>query len=196
MTDPLAFALAVLALLATPGPTNTLLAASGAGAGLRRSARLIPAEIGGYLLAILSVMALVGPALTPGSHARTALELAAGAWLALSAVRLWREAGSGFSGAPSPIGPARVFVTTLLNPKALVFAVVVFPAGPAGAVAAASLLFAALVAVVGTGWILVGRALANGRMPVLAPRSIHRAAALVLAAFASMAAGSAFAGIL
>ena len=41
MTDPFAFALAVLALLGTPGPTNTLLATAGAAAGWRRSLRLL-----------------------------------------------------------------------------------------------------------------------------------------------------------
>ena len=61
MTEPLAFILAVLGLLATPGPTNTLLAASGAAVGLRRSLHLIPAEVSGYLCSILALALVLGP---------------------------------------------------------------------------------------------------------------------------------------
>src|SRR5271166_5453528 len=59
--DSLTFAAAALSLLATPGPTNTLLATSGAEVGLRRSLPLLGAELGGYLLAILLLRALIGP---------------------------------------------------------------------------------------------------------------------------------------
>src|SRR6516165_2698984 len=55
------FVVAAVSLLVTPGPTNTLLATSGASAGLRRSAHLLVAELGGYLLAIALLRALLGP---------------------------------------------------------------------------------------------------------------------------------------
>ena len=61
MTEMSAFALAAIALLAVPGPTNTLLAASGAAIGLRPSLRLIPAEISGYLVAIGYLLAVLQP---------------------------------------------------------------------------------------------------------------------------------------
>jgi len=52
MTDPILFAFAVIAILATPGPTNALLATAGAANGLRRSLPLVPAELAGYVIAI------------------------------------------------------------------------------------------------------------------------------------------------
>ena len=45
------FLAVVVTILLTPGPTNTLLAAAGAGVGWRRGVRLIPMETLGYWLA-------------------------------------------------------------------------------------------------------------------------------------------------
>ena len=61
MTDVLIFVLGALALLATPGPTNTLLATSGATRGMRPSLPLLRGETAGHLSAILILRLLVGP---------------------------------------------------------------------------------------------------------------------------------------
>ena len=61
MVEPLAFFLAALTLLAAPGPTNTLLAMSGAAAGLRPSLPLIGAALGGYLVSVLTLGLVLGP---------------------------------------------------------------------------------------------------------------------------------------
>jgi threonine/homoserine/homoserine lactone efflux protein len=196
MTDPVAFLLAVLALLATPGPTNTLLAASGASAGLRASLRLIPAELAGYLSAILPLVLLAGPAVAAHPGAATALKAAAALWLAISAVRLWREAGAGFATTPRPVSPARVFVTTLLNPKALVFALVVFPHDGGLPLAAATAGFAVMVVGIASSWIALGSVIAGAGGERITPRLVTRTAALALAVFATLVAGSAVAGVL
>src|SRR5689334_7026003 len=60
----LSFALPALALLAIPGPTNALLAASGVAAGPRRSAPLLIADLAGYLAAIIALRAGVAPLLS------------------------------------------------------------------------------------------------------------------------------------
>jgi threonine/homoserine/homoserine lactone efflux protein len=44
---------AVLVLLLTPGPTNSLMLLAGAERGLTGALRLIPAEVAGYLLTVL-----------------------------------------------------------------------------------------------------------------------------------------------
>jgi len=129
MVEPFGFVLAVLMLLGTPGPTNTLLAASGAVVWMGRSLRLIAAEVGGYLLAISLLISVVGPVVADHAWFGTALRLAAGAWLAYCALRLWREAASGFTLTETRISMGRMFLTTTLNPKALIFAFVIFPPG-------------------------------------------------------------------
>ena len=191
--DPIVFAFAVLALLATPGPTNTLLAASGATAGIRASIRLVPAEIAGYGVAITTLIVVAGPVIAQHPAAATGLRLAASLWLAVCAVRLWREAGTGFRAAPTPISFGRVFVTTLINPKGLIFAFTIFPPVPPADLAPWLAGFSGLVSVAAIGWIGVGGAIVRSAGAVATPRRIWRAAALGLAVFATVIAGSALA---
>lgn len=61
MADPVLYLLAVAMLLATPGPTNTLMATAGASAGIRGSLVLLLAELAGYLIAIEAIRLLLGP---------------------------------------------------------------------------------------------------------------------------------------
>lgn len=191
MDAPAAFALAVAALLVTPGPTNTLLAASGAAVGLRRSLALVPAELAGYLAAIGLLTALVGPAVAASPALGITLRLSAGAYLAWSALRLW---GAGrAAAAPAPATPARVFTTTLLNPKALVLAFAIFP-GHAFADAASG--FAAIVTVMALGWIGAGRLAGRAAGGVATPARVVRATALAQGAFATLVTGSALAAAL
>ena len=156
MEDPLLFALAVLAVLGTPGPTNSLLATAGATAGLRRSLPLIAAEAAGYTLAILTIGLLLGPVLAGAPLLATALRLAVGAYLLLLAVRLWRRGGAALA-TGAVITPRQVFVTTLLNPKAIVFALGILPfAAGQGVWPPYMLGFLVLLAAVATAWITAG----------------------------------------
>ena len=126
LTDWIPFLLAALALLAAPGPTNTLLAASGAAAGFLRSLKLLLAESAGYPIAIGVIALLIGPAIAGSPLAGTILKLVASAWLIWSAWRLWSE-GSDTLARGESVKFVHVFVTTLLNPKAIVFALVILP---------------------------------------------------------------------
>lgn len=125
MSDWVPFCLAVLALLATPGPTNTLLATSGAAAGIRRSLALIPAEIGGYLITITVLCLALGPLIQSSTHVATGLRLGCGVYILYLASKLWDEVS--VQNQDEPIGRDRVFVTTLLNPKGIIFAFVIVP---------------------------------------------------------------------
>lgn len=118
------FLLAIWGLLLTPGPTNTLVALSGASSGLMRSLRLPPVELIAYMLVVLPLV-LIGAELAAVPVVNTVLKLTASAWVMLLAVRLWHVPVAG--GAAGEITPWRVFATTLLSPKALIFGLVLLP---------------------------------------------------------------------
>ncbi len=170
--------LAILALLVTPGPTNTLMLLAGADRGFRRALRLIPAELAGYLLTVVPLTLVGAPILADHPGARAGLALAAGAWVAVLAVRLWRLPNTQDSRAA--IGAGAVFVTTLLNPKALIFGLVLLPdAGDAaGNIANFALQVGAVALLWQAGGAVLGRhgGRPGPRLPIL-----RRAASLWLA---------------
>lgn len=186
MIDPLLFLLAVATILATPGPTNTLMATAGASAARRSVWALLAAELSGYLsIIILSRLALL-PLIEIFPPAGSMLKLLVVAYLIYAAVKLWRDRirlGQG----STAIGPRLVFVTTLLNPKGLVLAVSVFPKEHPMFMAYLAA-FAILVICAGSAWFAFGRGLAAlaGRRAALLPR----AAAIALVGFAALLAFS------
>lgn len=179
----LSFAVASLMVLLTPGPTNTILAASGATMGLRRSLHLPLAEALGYALAIGLFLSLEDmlrdiPAALP------IMKGVAAAWLAWCAVKLWTQ----------PVAMAaeqrrgafwHVLWTTMLNPKAMLVATVVIPTLMPHSRASALLCFVVLSTLAGFGWTALGATL-----PVALRKHSYRAAALIVAAFSVAAAAS------
>lgn len=183
MEDPLLFALAVLAILGTPGPTNTLLATSGAAVGVRASLPLVPAEAAGYLIAVLVLGLALGPVIAASPLLAAALRLAVGGYLLLLAVRLWRSGGRAVLAAGGPVTPRQIFTTTLLNPKAVVFALGVVPFGaPRPEFHLAG--FAAMAAAVALCWIGVGAALGRAAADTGRAGAVPRVGAAAVAAFA------------
>jgi threonine/homoserine/homoserine lactone efflux protein len=148
-----AFASAVLALLLAPGPTNTLIGVAGAQGGLGRVARLLPAELLGYLTAILPLAYLGADLMAELPAAALIVKVAAAAWVMLLAVRLWHLNPSGATGA---ITARRVYLTTFLNPKALIFALVLLPAPSEPDFAARLMMFCLMVFAVALLWGFAG----------------------------------------
>lgn len=187
------FLLGATALLATPGPTNTLLATSGAGRGVVRSLPLLVGEICGYVAAILFLRAAIGPAIAAMPVFETVLRVAVAGYLLYLAVRLWRfgavtETGGG------QIGVWRVFVTTLLNPKGIIFAFTLIPAEAHGLELLSWMgILATLILSAGGLWILAGWAMARGLAGRVSGRVGYRVSALVLALMAGMVSAHAFA---
>lgn len=155
--SPYELSLAVLALLLTPGPTNSLMLLAGAERGLMRASRLIPAELAGYLATVVP-LALVGESVLqawPGL--RTAVVLAAAVWVASLALRLWRLPELAME---PTVSAKALLVTTALNPKALIFGLVLLPSGDHLAWNIG--LFAGLVVVVALLWAGLGAMLRGG----------------------------------
>lgn len=184
MQDPATFALAVLFILGTPGPTNTLLATGGAGMGVRRSLPLMLGEAAGYSLSILTIGLLLAPVIAGVPLAATVLRLVVGAYLVLLAVRLWRS-GAAFTRGAGVVTPGQVFVTTLLNPKALIFALGVVPfAHPDWPAYFAG--FLAMLAAVALCWIALGAALGRAAAATGGVRLVPRVGAAAVLGFAVM----------
>jgi threonine/homoserine/homoserine lactone efflux protein len=183
MNDPGLFTLMVLAILAIPGPTNTLLAISGGSVGMRYSLWLVPAELAGYLAAILLIGLVAGPWLAhpPWSHAvRVVIAL----YLVVLAIRLWRVHDSQ-ADARSHISPRDVLITTFLNPKAAVFATIVIPFGQKGWQWYV-LGFALIVTIMSLSWLTVGGAFARGGPMSRYHPLVFSAGSVILAIFAAI----------
>ncbi len=178
-------ALAILALLATPGPTNTLLALAGARRGMRAALPLIPVEMVAYL-AVVTPLLIWGTPLTAAlPMLRPILAGLAALWVARLAFALWRMP---VVESPQATVTARsVALTTLLNPKALVMGLVLMPSlhDPAKALA----VFALVLPPVSMVWITLGAGLLSRT-----GRWLNRGSALWLAALSLLLAARAVAG--
>ena len=185
MSDLLPFVVAVLALLATPGPTNTLMAAAGAQRGVTRSLPLLAGELVGYVIAISVWIELVGAAAAGQPMVPVVAKFIAAAFLLWSAWKLWANAGRADL-AQRGITLGRVFATTLINPKALVFAFAIFP--HVGFVARLPYLavFGVLVVGTATGWMALGTVAARSSAGLLTSSRVERITAIALAVFAAL----------
>jgi threonine/homoserine/homoserine lactone efflux protein len=194
VTEPLTFLLAVLALLATPGPTNTLLATSGASAGFGRSWYLIFAEMIGYAISVTTLALIVGPVVRTSHELSVALRIVCALFLFYSAWKLWREGAAALT-SDKPVSFRRVLVATMLNPKGIVFAFVIVPHLHLGELTAAMPYMGALmaaIALIGGAWIAGGAVLRAGARASFSPAFARRAGAVVLCVFAALITGSTF----
>lgn len=155
------FLLASLALLLAPGPTNTLLALASAQSGRMRALPLMIAELSAYFL-VVTPLALWGAAPLEAVPAlATGLRLAAAAWVAALAVRLWTLPAP--DARQAAVTWRMVFTTTLLNPKGLVFSLVLLPQGDVAALLPHMGLLAACIAGAALFWIFAGGFLSGRR---------------------------------
>ncbi|AXF17998.1 LysE family translocator [Paraburkholderia caledonica] len=188
------FAAGIVVVLITPGPTNTLLASAGLRQGLQRSLPLIAAELVGYLVSI----SVWGRFLAQAAHALpwlpALLRVAAGLYIAWLAIDMWRAAVALPDSTPRASGMRSLFIATLLNPKALLFAGTIFPAAAFAhwpAYLSAMLIFVCLLVPIALAWIAFGAALGSGKLRWLDPAKIQRGASILLGVFSLSLAWSA-----
>ena len=175
-------ALALLALLLTPGPTNTLMLVAGSEGGWPRLLRLIPVELAAYLAVIVPLALLAERVAGPMAAARPLVAVAAGLWVLYLAIRLWRPAER--TAGVTTVSARRVAVTTALNPKGVIMGVVLLPS--AGATAASLGLLVLCITVVALLWGGAGAILsrAGGVAPGIG--MMRRAASVWLAGLSVM----------
>jgi threonine/homoserine/homoserine lactone efflux protein len=169
---------ACLGLLMTPGPTNTLLTLSSAADGRSAAFRLVPAEVGGYLLMVVPLVLFGHTLLTAAPAAGTILRVAAAAWVAFLAAQLWLSASD--SVARGRVTLPKVFITTTLNPKALLFGLFLLPSVQDARMFGTVALFVLTICTASTLWICLGRLVRGGRTAV-----IRRVAAVLLSALSA-----------
>ncbi len=169
----IAFSLAVLALLAAPGPTNTLLFLGGAERGWRAAPGLVGVVVAAYL-AVLVPLGLLG---TQVLAVLPVVYVLSGLWVAWLAWRLWWPKGAGPQQAVTARG---VLVTTLLNPKGLIIGLGLLQSAPS--LPAAIAVCGLLVAGVSAGWSVAGAWTAGALESSRRMRLVRRGSALWLGA--------------
>lgn len=176
--------LATLALLATPGPTNALLALAAAQRGLGAALPLVAVVLGAYLAVVLPLMLWGAAALQAVPVLQPLVAGVAALWVARLALRLWHLPPPGEDPGPA-VTASGLALTTVLNPKALILGLVLLPGTQAPGLA----VLAAAVTAVSVLWVCLGA----GLLARLG-RGLNRAAALWLAALSLLLAARAMAG--
>lgn len=176
----------VVTVLMTPGPTNTLLASSGIQVGVRRSLALIPTEALGYFISITLWGIIIGTVSKQFPIIPTILKLFSAGYILFLALKLWRTASQEVNFNQPTIQAKQLFIATLVNPKALLFASAVFPVfvwKSMAAYTAHMLVFLLLIVPIAFFWTYIGAILANNKVSWLNQCNMQKAASLVLISF-------------
>lgn len=176
----------VMTILLTPGPTNTLLASSGIQVGMRKSIQLIPAEAFGYLIAITFWGILIGKIAVYLPVLPQILKLFSAAYILYLAIKLWRTAEITENLNQVSIRARELFLATLLNPKALLFASAIFPVivwQSSQYYVVYMLVFLSLLIPIAFFWTFIGTLLGTKNSRWLNQKNMQKTASLVLMSF-------------
>lgn len=186
--DLFQFSVAVVALLILPGTTNAVLALSARDLMPVRFVLLLATVATGYLVILLAVSTFAAPFLHAHPEAAREVKLLAAIWVLALAVRLW---ATGTAETIVPVGPKQLFVTTVLNPKAIIVGLTLMPAVKGAASLSTFGVFTLAVVATSSAWLLLGR-IVIGRSEAM-HQLARRIGATVLVAFSFTLAVSAVA---
>lgn len=184
----LVFVLSTTILLLTPGPTNTLLATAGLGRGSREALPLIAFAFAGYIIAISGWGIFLASVGKYYPWLNMVLRAICSGYLFYLAIRIWRSAERPPISGSKTIGPATVFMTTILNPKGLLFASTIFPPQAFDSMhfyLLTTALFACMVVPIGIVWVVLGAVVGSERVIFMDPGKVQRALAIVIGVFSA-----------
>ena len=184
MIESWLFVLAMIAVLMTPGPTNALLASSAHQKGIGQTTKLIPAELLGYFYAI-NIWALIihlsAPVWPNLIHILHFLSIVYVLWLAF---HLWKTSHLYQYNQKHPsIQPRELFLASLKNPKALLFAAGIFPYetwdSPFNFISVFAV-FSMVLLPVALFWMSFGRVILAGKTQKIKADFLYKGSALML----------------
>jgi threonine/homoserine/homoserine lactone efflux protein len=155
-----------------------------------RVPKLLPAELSGYLTTILALTWLGGELISFWPETTIVLKVAAAIWVMYLAAKLWWAGNNDIS--YGSVTAQRIYVTTMLNPKALVFALVLLPRPTAPDFLPKLIIFAALVSIVAVIWGVIGRLTQIGAQRHSRFITLQRAASVWLAIVSCTVVGGMF----
>ena len=174
--------LALMVLLLTPGPTNTLMLMAGVERGWTRSLWLIGVEVVAYLTVIVPLALLAQGLSAQMGVLRPVVAGLAGLWVLYLAFKMWRT--EPVAGQGATVTAKRLALTTLLNPKGLIMGLVLLPAAGANVAAFAVLVLAIIV--VAVFWAGLGARMPGAGAGAAIPALWRRVAAVWLAGLSVM----------
>ena len=153
--------------------------------GFQASLNLILAEVGAYIISISLLVFVLEPAIRTHSTVSQLIRVVCSLYLIQLAVGLWRSGGQEVQNS-HPITVRRVFLTTLMNPKNLIFAFGIFPLPSAESSEMLPYLagFSAICTGVASGWIAAGALLHSRGAHRTHLNWFYRGEAFLLAGFA------------
>lgn len=170
-------------ILVIPGPTNTLLFVSGLHVRLRTTLPLIATEALGYFIAISSLGFLLASVSGRLLWLQAIIRGGCAAYVGYLALKMWARSHLIKERGDRIVNAKEVFVSTLTNPKGLLFASTIFPAEAFRTpqhFAVAMACFLSILIPIGVGWASLGSACNHSDSLIGQTPRLLRLASLVL----------------